>query len=140
MRKKTTLRRLIAISLALIALSAASGYGQGAARASDATVPGKLLVDNPTIHNLAFRWLIEGDENANATVGVKYRKRGETQWRPALSMLRIFREEAKGTTTGNLFAGSVLNLQPATTYEVQFDLADPDGGRVASEGRCGMEL
>lgn len=98
-----------------------------------AIIPGNLLIDNPTLYHLAFRWPVSGDENVNATVQVSYRKSGQALWNPALPMLRI----SKQTTgvdgvTGDLFAGSVLNLEPATTYDVRFELADPDGGRAAT--------
>ena len=42
---------------------------------TNATVALTLLVDNPTIHHLSFRWPISGDENMNATVRVSYRRK-----------------------------------------------------------------
>ncbi|NQT93494.1 MAG: phosphodiester glycosidase family protein, partial [Lentisphaerae bacterium] len=100
---------------------------------SDAIVPGPLRVDNPTIHHLAFRWPVSGDQNVNATVRVSYRKQGQKPWNTALPMLRISKQTtAEGGVTGDLFAGSVLNLEPATAYEVRFELNDPDGGQAVS--------
>ncbi|MHB1036506.1 MAG: right-handed parallel beta-helix repeat-containing protein [Pirellulales bacterium] len=102
-------------------------------RAGDAVVPGELKVDPATLHCLAFRWLIQGDDNANAAVTVRFRKQGQPDWRPAQNMLRVHGEVADqefgAFTCGNLFAGSVLNLQPDTPYEVAFELSDPDGGK-----------
>lgn len=98
----------------------------------DRVVPGQFLIDPPTLENLGFRWYIQGDSNRNASVTVAYRKKGDREWREALPMLRVHHEIANQVfgpyRTGNLFAGSVLGLQPGTTYEVKFTLRDPDGG------------
>ena len=37
------------------------------------TVPGKLVVEHPTLHNLGFEWPISGDTNRNAVVKVDFR-------------------------------------------------------------------
>ncbi len=98
----------------------------------DEIVPGRFIVDPPTIENLGFRWYIEGDSNRNASVNVEFHKKGQKRWKEALPMLRVHHEvsnQAYGPyRTGNLFAGSVLFLEPATTYEVRFTMRDPDGG------------
>ena len=95
-------------------------------------VPKRFIVDPPTIENLGFRWYIEGDSNRNASVTVEFRPLGQTQWKEALPMLRVHHEIANQAygpyRTGNLFAGSVLFLEPATAYEVRFVMRDPDGG------------
>lgn len=107
--------------------------GSAAPPTRDDVIPVRLLVDNPTIHHLAFRWLVEGDENRNAAVDVRFRKTHEASWRAALPMLRILREKtAQGAIDGNLFAGSVLNLEPGSEYEVRFELSDPDGGHATA--------
>ena len=101
----------------------------------DAIVPQRLIVDPPTLENLGFRWYIAGDSNRNAAVAVAFRKRGQMHWKQALPMLRVHHEIANQRygpyRTGNLFAGSVLFLQPATEYEVRFTMSDPDGGAPA---------
>jgi len=98
----------------------------------DHIVPGELLVDPPTLENLGFRWYIAGDSNRNASVKVEYRREGETVWRDALPMLRVRHEVANQDyepyRTGNLFAGSVMFLEPGTPYEVRLTMDDPDGG------------
>jgi hypothetical protein len=103
-----------------------------ATQPNNATVPGAVVTDPPTLHCLAFRWLISGDDNGNARVEVRYRKQGEAAWRPALPMLRVHNEtvdrQHKPYRCGNLFAGSVLGLDPNTSYDVRFTLTDPDGG------------
>ncbi len=94
--------------------------------------PGRFLIDPPTLENLGFRWYVEGDHNRNATVAVEFRKAGDSEWSEALPLLRIYHEIVNQNyqpyRVGNLFAGSVLFLEPATTYEVRFTMNDPDGG------------
>ena len=69
--------------------------GQGARGAGPAAQnpnsvsPVEFLIDPPTLINLGFEWFIQGDENRNATVAVSYRKKGETEWKQALPMLRL---------------------------------------------------
>ena len=98
----------------------------------DKVVPGEFLIDPPTLENLGFRWYIQGDSNRDASVAVTYRRKGEKEWRRALPMLRVHHETANQDygpfRCGNLFAGSVMFLAPATEYEVRFEMQDPDGG------------
>jgi hypothetical protein len=98
----------------------------------DEIIPQRFIIDPPTIENLGFRWYIGGDSNRNASVAVAFRKKGQKPWKNALPMLRVHHEVANQRygpyRTGNLFAGSVLFLEPATTYEVRFTMSDPDGG------------
>jgi len=100
----------------------------------DKVTPGRFFVDPPTIHNLGFRWYIEGDSNRNAAVAVEYRRKGDEAWREAQPMLRVQNEvvdqefQYRAWRVGNLFAGSVLFLEPGTEYEVRFTMTDPDGG------------
>jgi len=101
----------------------------------DEIVPKRFIVDPPTFENLGFRWYIEGDSNRNASVAVAFRKKGQRRWKEALPMLRVHHEVSNQVygpyRTGNLFAGSVLFLEPATVYEVRLTLHDPDGGAPA---------
>jgi hypothetical protein len=102
-------------------------------QAQNATTPGRFHVEHPTLLNLGFEWAIEGDANRNATVAVRFRKEGATDWRPALPLLRIggervYRDQYKmNYFVPEGFAGSILNLEPATRYECEFTLNDPDG-------------
>ena len=99
---------------------------------------GEFVVDPPTLINLGFEWLITGDDNRNASVAVSYRKRGDSAWKTALPLLRLQNERIKqgnqlDVTVPNMFAGSILDLEPDTTYEAQFVLTDADG--VSGESR-----
>jgi len=100
---------------------------------NNAVAPGEFIVEPPTLLNLGFEWKIQGDDNRNATVAVQYRKKGETEWREALPLLRVGDEKVWRARefleywTPRLFAGSILDLEEGTTYECRFTLSDPDG-------------
>ena len=94
--------------------------------------PGDLVVDPPTLINLGFEWVIDGDGNRNAAVDVSYRKVGEAAWKKGMPLLRLQGERVTQPNVFNLvlpnmFAGSILDLEPDTAYEVRFVLTDPDG-------------
>src|ERR1700726_2156270 len=95
--------------------------------------PGEFIIDHPTLINLGFEWLIEGDDNHNAQVEVSYRKQGETNWKQGLPLLRLHGEriyQNQGVfdvVSPNMFAGSILDLEPDTAYEARFVMSDPDG-------------
>src|SRR5689334_10174071 len=97
---------------------------------------GELVVDPPTLINLGFEWFIQGDDNRNAAVEVSYRKQGDGQWKSALPLLRLQGERITqgqqiDVISPNMFAGSILDLEPGTAYEARFTVSDPDG--VAGE-------
>jgi hypothetical protein len=58
-------------------------------RSGHQNTPGEFVIDPPTLINLGFEWLIEGDDNRNATVEVAYRRAGEVEWRQGLPLLRL---------------------------------------------------
>src|SRR3954468_24868433 len=105
----------------------------GAAVSGDKVKPGEFIVDHPTLINLGFEWLIQGDDNRNAQVNVSFRKRGEAPWRAGLPLLRLQGEriyQNQGVfdvVSPNMFAGSILDLEPDTEYEARFVMSDPDG-------------
>ena len=95
---------------------------------------GELVIDPPTLINLGFEWVIEGDDNRNAKVEVSYRRKGDKAWKTAMPLLRLQGERVYvsqgvfNTKMPNMFAGSILDLEEDTTYEARFVLSDPDGG------------
>src|ERR1700726_2283526 len=107
--------------------------GLGAAETGNKVKPGEFIIDHPTLINLGFEWLIQGDENRNAQVEVSYRKQGETEWKQGLPLLRLQGEriyQNQGVfdvVSPNMFAGSILDLEPDTAYEARFVMSDPDG-------------
>src|SRR5690242_9146724 len=104
--------------------------------AENQVTSGKLVIDAPTLSAIGVEWKITGDDNRNAAVEVAFRRKGEQNWRKALGLLRIHHEVINSAQppfrpvdptpanpngerenpwhydTGNLFAGSILNLQP----------------------------
>ena len=126
------------VALGLLVVCASPPGGDAVARAQrgeapgDAVAAGELLVEPPTLINLGFEWFIEGDDNRNAAVEVSYRRQGEAAWSPALPLLRLQRERISvgnqfDVVVPNMFAGSILDLEPDTAYEARFVMTDPDG-------------
>ena len=94
--------------------------------------PGELIAEHPTLINLAVEWRIDGDANRNASVDVSFRKQGESTWRKGLPLARLhgeqtFQRNVFNAVAPNMFSGSILDLEPGTTYETRFVLTDPDG-------------
>ena len=85
----------------------------------------------PTTGALGVEWRIEGDDNRNASVAVAWRRTGETAWRDGLPLLRLQAEAVQQGASfhyvaPNMFAGSVFDLAPDTSYDVRLRLTDPD--------------
>lgn len=103
------------------------------------TYSGKFIVEPPTLASLGFEWRIDGDDNRNAGVAVRYRKRGVDKWRDGLPLLRLQREKminnygAYDYVAPNMFAGSIMDLQEDTEYEVLLRMTDPDGVENAAQ-------
>lgn len=100
-------------------------------QAANATVPGAVTTPYPTITNISVEWAIDGDDNLNGVVSVRYRARGERAWREGMPLRRVPAGESRGTTPifrwVNKHSGSVFDVRPDTEYEIQLTLADPDG-------------
>ena len=75
-----------------------------------------------TISSIGIEWDLVGDADHDATAAVEFRVSGTAGWRSALPLVRV---DYSGS---NMFAGSVLFLNPNTAYEVRLTLTDPDGG------------
>ena len=125
-----------------LAMLTAFGGPALAARPALGVQAGAFTVERPTLVSLGFEWRIAGDDNRNAKVEVSYRKVGESAWRKGLPLLRLQGEEVPGGrprnsdagryfdyAASNMFAGSLLNLEPDSRYEARFVLTDPDGVR-----------
>ncbi len=130
--------RLAALLLVLVSLGAllpsvpSAQYPAGGNR----LVMGEFVIDPPTLINLGFEWFIDGDENRNAEVAVSYRRQGDAAWKDGLPLLRLHGErivqgQQMDVLTPNMFAGSILDLEPDTPYEVRLTASDLDG--VAGE-------
>ena len=101
--------------------------------AANGVQAGRFVVEPATLICLGFEWEISGDNNRNATVEVEYRRSGATAWKQALPLLRmggerVFRAaEHLDYTVPERFAGSILDLDPDTEYDVRLTIKDPDG-------------
>jgi hypothetical protein len=126
------IRASLASAVLLLTLAGAASSQQGASSGASSVRPGDLVVDPPTLINLGFEWLIEGDANRNASVAVSYRKAGDAAWSTGMPLLRLHHErveqaDAFNLELPNMFAGSILDLEPGTAYEVRLIMSDPDG-------------
>src|SRR5262245_57905023 len=120
---KATAVRAVALAVTLTIVSAAyvKRSVAAAAAAGAAVTAGEFIVDPPTLINRGFEWFIEGDENRNASVEVSYRRQGSSDWKRALPMLRLQGERIKSgdqidVVSPNMFAASILDLDPGTAY------------------------
>src|SRR5579871_3723992 len=125
-------RTVLTLSVAALLFSAATALRAAGSKEVNAVTAGEFIVDPPTLINLGFEWRIDGDDNRNAVVAVSYRKKGETQWKQALPLFRLQHEEIyqgdrMDVVSPNMFAGSILDLEPGTEYEARFVMSDPDG-------------
>src|SRR4051812_30364348 len=98
------------VALAVAATTAVAAHAQLSAA-------GTIAV--PTYEAVGLYWT-----NPGGTAGceVQFRKQGESAWRPGLPMWYDARDSQ--------CRGSLVNLDPATTYEVQMNLP----GQSASRG------
>jgi hypothetical protein len=125
-------RRYAPIAMTLLAGVASLSMPVAAAPGDAQVTPGELVTEHPTLVNLAFEWHIDGDANRNASVEVSFRKQGETAWRKGMPLARlhgeqVFQRNVFNLVVPNMFAGSILDLEPGTSYEARFVLTDPDG-------------
>lgn len=121
--------------VAVLAVLATYSHACAAAddrKTANAAEPGDVTAEKPTLKCLGVRWLIGGDGNADARVGVAYRRVGNETWRKSLDLFRVetarIREPNRPPAGRTLFAGSVFDLDEGTEYEVRLSLKDPDGG------------
>ena len=132
-------RAVLAGVLVILTLAGGRNWNRGvvAAASVNGITAGEFIVDPPTLINLGFEWFIEGDDNRNASVAVSFRKQGGGEWKQGLPLLRLQGERIKqgeqlDVTSPNMFAGSILDLEPDTSYEARFVLSDADGAKGAT--------
>jgi hypothetical protein len=99
----------------------------GQAFADNVLHPGVPVLDRPTLITIGIQLPITGDDNFNAQVTVKYRKLGTTTWTDALPLFRVHPESTPGWPLIAQFAGSIFDLRPSTTYEIELQATDSDG-------------
>src|SRR5690349_16179459 len=123
------------ISLCLPAILSAT-----AALAQNTTVAGEVTTPYPTVTNLAIDWKIQGDDNLNGVVTVKFRRAGESAWHDAMPLRRVPAGSSRTTRPvfhwENRHSGSIFDLRPDTEYEISLSLSDPDGGSAEKTFRA----
>lgn len=117
-----------AFSLVLLtSLVLLAGFARPA-DAANSTVAGAITA-YATIQSAGVQWAIAGDDNFNCVVTTEYRRQGDTIWSNAQPLWRLDTGLWRhGEDPGNMLAGSVFFLSPATTYELRLTLSDVDGG------------
>jgi hypothetical protein len=98
--------------------------------AQDATTPGEPTAPFPTLTAISLEWPIEGDDDADGVVTVRFRAQGESSYRTGLPLVRVPAGSNAGFSWANRYAGSIFGLESATPYEIELTLADPDGGEA----------
>lgn len=121
------------------ALATAMATQAGQAPVGNGVVPGEVIVEPSTLRAVGLEWPLQGDANRNASVRVRFRARGSDAWREGLPLLRLGGEETKYLAIEHvaepMFAGSLFDLEPDTTYEILLTMSDPDGVSGRSEQR-----
>ena len=138
--------RLLIVAIAILTVAACGGGGGGSSSSSsgsgstsssssggssgggNAVSAGALSTPYPTIENAAIVWAYGGDANANSVVTLRYRKSGDPTWKTGMPLRNVPAGSTEGFSWSNRHAGSIFDLEPATTYEIEATLTDPDGG------------
>jgi len=84
-------------------------------------------LDPPTLVTLGVQVLVSGDDNRDSHVDVRYRPQGASAWHDGLPLFHVRPSVVVGDTVPEQFAGSLIDLMPATTYEIELHAVDPDG-------------
>jgi hypothetical protein len=74
---------------------------------------------------------VAGDANTNAVIAVYYQTHGAAAWSEGYPLFRTWNDRVSPDNVvpgGHLFAGSIVDLEPGTDYDVRLALRDPDGG------------
>ncbi|MCG6116589.1 MAG: hypothetical protein MEQ07_00065 [Aquimonas sp.] len=89
---------------------------------------GTVAFPEPTFQHITIDWPITGDANNNSIVSVRFRAVGASNWRQGMPLRRVPAGSTSGFSWANRHSGSLFGLQPATSYQVELQLTDPDGG------------
>src|SRR5690349_21438416 len=116
--------RAILVGLAVL------GAMAGGAHAQNALTITEVRTDRPTLHTVGVQVLISGDANHDAAIGVRWRPAGETDYRDAPPLFRVRPETVIGWTVPEQLAGTIFDVTPGGTYDVELTVTDPDGGDV----------
>lgn len=113
---------LLSILLCLVCVTSATP-----ALAGNVLQVGAVALDRPTVTALGVTLPLTGDDNMNAKVAVRFREQYSSTWRTGLPLFRVRPETVTGYSVSPQFAGSIFDLRPATTYEIELRASDSDG-------------
>ena len=101
--------------------------------AQNSVTPGAIRFD-ATFENISINYTIEDDDNLNSELVLSYREEGIGSFQPGAKTMRAYPGLVIDgiSTTRNFHAGSILFLEPNTTYEIECLLTDPNGGFLVS--------
>jgi hypothetical protein len=100
------------------------------------TIPGEISTPYPTLINLAIEWAIQGDDNLNGSVAVRFREKSQSEWKQGMPLFRVPAGTNIGFTWDNKFSGSIFDLKSDAEYEIKLTLSDPDGGSAERTVEC----
>jgi hypothetical protein len=104
----------------------------GAARAQNALTISEVRTDRATLHTVGVQVLVSGDANRDAAIGVRWRPAGTTEYRDAPPLFRVLPETVIGWTVPEQLAGTIFDVTPGATIDVELTVTDPDGGDVGT--------
>src|SRR5947208_771639 len=118
--RQTSWRTVLGSSLALLPLFSGSAVAS--------TTPGSLTLSS-TFDAISVRGSFSGDPNGNNSATIQFRKQGDSVWKSALAPIVDRRTSISGHANPyvNQARGSIVGLQPGTTYEVSLTFSDPAG-------------
>jgi hypothetical protein len=97
------------------------------ARAADLLSVSDTALDRPTVTSLGVQVLIAGDDDFDARIDLRYRAQGEAGWTEGAPLYRVRGDKVTFVAVPPQFAGSAIDLRPATSYELELHAQDPDG-------------
>lgn len=119
--------RLLASSLFLVAPLTTWAQSNAVTNAGTVSFP------EPTFQHISIDWPITGDANNNSVVTVRFREQGSSTWRQGMPLRRIPAGSTAGFSWANRHSGSLFGLQPGTSYQIELQLNDPDGGSFSRQ-------
>ena len=124
-------RSIMKNSFLILALSVFASMSVVKLNAQDSVVPGSVKTD-ATFENISVNYSISDDLNRNSNLIIRHREAGSNDYQEGAITMRAFPGmEVDGENTNrNFHAGSCMFLTPGTTYEIELELIDPDGGSL----------
>jgi hypothetical protein len=83
-----------------------------------------------TFESLGLILSFVGDDDQDASCTLEYRRAGDADWKTGHDLWVDHRTLRRSERE---FRGSIVHLEPATTYEIRLSYTDPDGGNGTAE-------